>query len=111
MTTKGKCVDVHMSMYVCIYVCMYVCVCIFLLTFSILHYTVILHALGLNIYNVVTYISTYVQFLLVPTDITSLLSVLLCIRYCSYLLMHFKRIYLLAKFTNQLSCNTYIFNE
>ena len=31
------------------------CVCVFNLTFSMLHYTVILHALGLSIHNMVTY--------------------------------------------------------
>ena len=38
---------------------------IYLLTFSMLHYIVILHALGLSIHNMVTYIfKIYVQFLL-----------------------------------------------
>ena len=45
-----------------------VCVCvvflffIYLLTFIMLHYKVILHALQLNIHNTITYIYNYVQF-------------------------------------------------
>ena len=45
-----------------------------LLTFSMLHYIVILHALQLNIHNTVTYIYTYVQFLPLFIDTAGLLS-------------------------------------
>ena len=52
-----------------------VCVCV-LLTFSMLHYEVILHALQqLNIHNTVTYIYTYIQFLLFSIVTAGLLSV------------------------------------
>ena len=49
----------YVYMYVRVYVCMYV----FLLTYSMLHYKVTLHAFILNFHNTVTYIYTYVQFL------------------------------------------------
>jgi hypothetical protein len=68
-------------MYVCMCVCVYVCVyvrmyvCIFLLTSSILHYKVILHAFMLNFYNTVTYIYIYVQFITFCTVMAGLLSV------------------------------------
>jgi len=65
--------------YVCmysIYVCV-LCMCFFisLLTFSMLHYRVILHALQLNIHNTVTYIYTYIQFLPFSIVTAGLLSV------------------------------------
>jgi len=50
----------------------------FLLTFSTLHYTVILHDLELNIHSMITCIyTTYVQFLLVCIDTAKLLSAFL----------------------------------
>jgi len=55
--------------------CVYVWVCMFLLTFSMLHYKVILHAFMLNFHNTVTYIYTYVQFLPFSTVTAGLLSV------------------------------------
>ena len=48
---------------------------IYLLTFSMLHYKVILHALELNIQNKVTYIYNLAQFLLFFIVTAGLLSV------------------------------------
>jgi len=50
------CVYVCIVCNACVYVCMYVRIFIYLLTFGILHYKVMLHALQLNIHNTVTYI-------------------------------------------------------
>ena len=64
-------------------VCMYVF--FYLLTFSMPHYIVILHALQLSIHNMVTYI--YNLCTISPSiDTVSLLSVFLCIAYCFILL-------------------------
>jgi len=67
---------------VCVCVCVGVCVCgcvfvwfFYLLTFSVLHYKVILHDLQLNIHNTVTYIYTYVKFLPFSIVTADLLSV------------------------------------
>ena len=59
------------------YIILCVCVCVFfhLLTFRMLHYKVILHALQLNIHNTVTYIYTYAQFLPFSIVTAGLLSV------------------------------------
>jgi hypothetical protein len=78
------CLCVCACMYVCFCVCVCVCICVrvcicvlvcvcmcvyflnlFVLAFSMLHYIVILHAIGLNIDSMVTCIYNYVQFLLV----------------------------------------------
>ena len=75
----GRCVCVCVCVCVCGWVCRWVCLYVFmflnLLTFSMLHYKVILHVLQLNIHNTVTYISTYVQFLPFSIVTAGLLSV------------------------------------
>ena len=61
----------------CVYVYVYVCVYVYilLLTYSMLHYKVILRAFMLNFHNIITYIYTYVQFLPFFTVTAGLLSV------------------------------------
>ena len=49
-------VSVLMCVCVCVCVCACVCVFIYLLTFSMLHYMLILHAVVLSIHYTVTYI-------------------------------------------------------
>ena len=71
------CVCVWQCVCVCLFLCVFVSVYVFfyLFTFNMLHYKVILNALQLNIHNTVTYIYTYIQFLLFSIVTTVLLSV------------------------------------
>ena len=55
------CVSVCVYVYVCVCLCVFMCMCVSvcvlfnLITFSMPHYKVILHALGLNNHSMVTY--------------------------------------------------------